>query len=86
MTIEILSKKSCVQCQATYRALDRKGLEYVVRDLEEDPAALELARSLGYLQAPIVIAGDAHWSGFRPDQINALANRAIHGLGAIGDA
>ncbi len=32
-----------------------------------------MVRGLGYLQAPVVIAGDEHWSGFRPDQINALA-------------
>ncbi len=24
---------------------------------------------LGYLQAPVVVAGGQHWSGFRPDRI-----------------
>ena len=42
-------------------------------DISQDAEALELVRGLGYLQAPVVIAGDEHWSGFRPDQINALA-------------
>lgn len=27
---------------------------------------------LGHLQAPVVIIDDAHWSGFRPDMIDAL--------------
>lgn len=29
--------------------------------------------ALGYLQAPVVVAGNDHWSGFRPDRIKALA-------------
>jgi glutaredoxin-like protein NrdH len=32
--------------------------------------------ALGYLQAPVVTAGDDHWSGFRPDRIKALSNHA----------
>jgi glutaredoxin-like protein NrdH len=71
--VTVYSKPACVQCDATYRALDKHGITYDVVDLTQDPTALELVRSLGYLQAPVVIAGDAHWSGFRPDQIAALA-------------
>ena len=69
----VYSKPACVQCDATYRALDKHGIAYDVVDLTQDPTALELVRSLGYLQAPVVIAGDTHWSGFRPDQIATLA-------------
>ena len=29
-------------------------------------------QGLGYKQAPVVIAGEDHWSGFRPDKIGAL--------------
>jgi glutaredoxin-like protein NrdH len=29
--------------------------------------------ALGYLQAPVVVVGNDHWSGFRPDRIRALA-------------
>lgn len=72
-TVTIYSKPACVQCDATYRALDRKGVEYEVVDLTKDAAALEQVRALGYLQAPVVVAGERHWSGFRPDEIAALA-------------
>jgi len=71
--VTVYSKPACVQCDATYRALDKHGIAYDVVDLTQDPTALELVRSLGYLQAPVVIAGDTHWSGFRPDQIATLA-------------
>ena len=28
---------------------------------------------LGYQQAPVVVAGEHHWSGFRPDRVKAVA-------------
>lgn len=73
MSITVYSKPACVQCTATTRALDARGISYDVVDLTEDSAALELVTSLGYRQAPVVIAGQAHWAGFRPDMIGALA-------------
>ena len=73
MSVTVYSKPVCVQCDATYRAMDKKGIAYTVVDITQDDQALQMVQSLGYLQAPVVIAGDEHWSGFRPDQINALA-------------
>jgi glutaredoxin-like protein NrdH len=73
MSVTVYSKPACVQCDATYRALDRKGVEYTVVDITQDAEALEMVRGLGDLQAPVVVAGDTHWSGFRPDQISAVA-------------
>jgi glutaredoxin-like protein NrdH len=73
MTVTVYSKPACVQCDATYRALDKHGVAYRTVDLTQDPAALELVRGLGYLQAPVVMAGDDHWSGYRPDKISVLA-------------
>lgn len=77
MSITVYSKPSCVQCDATYRALNKRGIEYTVVDLSVDSEALELVRSLGHQQAPVVIAGDDHWSGFRPDRITALAHSLV---------
>ena len=74
MTISVYSKPSCVQCTATYRALDKQGIEYEVFDLSEDEKALQTVKELGYLQAPVVVAGDDSWSGFRPDKINEPKN------------
>ncbi|GED11318.1 glutaredoxin-like protein NrdH [Cellulosimicrobium cellulans] len=73
--VTVYSKPACVQCDATYRALDRKGIEYTVVDISTDVDALEQVRALGYLQAPVVVAGEESWSGFRPDQITALSAR-----------
>ena len=72
MSLIVYSKPSCVQCTATYRALDAKGIEYTVVDLTTNPAALEYVMDeLGYSAAPVVVASDQdHWSGFRPDLID----------------
>lgn len=73
MSITVYSKPACVQCSATTRALDRKGIDYTVVDILEDAAAFALVQQLGYRQVPVVVAGEQHWSGFRPDKIGALA-------------
>ena len=77
MTVTVYSKPSCVQCNATYRTLDSKGIDYNVVDLSQDAEALEKVTALGYKQAPVVIADDKHWSGFQPDRINALAEQLV---------
>lgn len=73
MAITVYSKPNCVQCNATYRALDRAGLPYETVDISLDAEALEQVKSLGYAQAPVVMAAGDHWSGYRPDKIKALA-------------
>ncbi|WP_338857922.1 glutaredoxin-like protein NrdH (plasmid) [Gordonia hongkongensis] len=75
-TITVYTKPACVQCNATYKALDKQDLEYQVVDISTNEAARDYVMSLGYLQAPVVVAGDKHWSGFRPDHIKALGSAA----------
>ena len=70
--ITVYTKPACVQCNATYKALDKAGLDYKVVDISEDPEARDYVMGLGYLQAPVVVAGQQHWSGFRPDYVKSL--------------
>ena len=72
-TITVYTKPACVQCNATYKALDKHGLTYEVIDISTDEKARDYVMALGYLQAPVVQIGDEHWSGFRPDRIAAAA-------------
>lgn len=80
-TVRIYSKPRCVQCDATKRRLDEKGIPYIEEDAT-DPANTEAIKALGYQQAPVVIVSygdpknEEHWSGFRPDLIDLLAERA----------
>ena len=73
--ITVYTKPACVQCNATFRALDSRGIEYRTVDLSKDPNALDVVKAMGYMQAPVVVTENDHWSGFRPDKIAALAGQ-----------
>ena len=77
MSITVYTKPACVQCTATYKALDKQGIAYQKVDMTLDCQARDYVMALGYLQAPVVVAGSDHWSGFRPDRIKALAGAAL---------
>jgi glutaredoxin-like protein NrdH len=77
MSVTVYTKPACVQWNATYRALDRKGIEYKKVDISQDPAALEQIRDLGFMQAPVVITENDSWSGFRPDKIDELDTAVV---------
>ena len=77
MSIIVYAKPRCVQCDATTRALDKMGVAYSTIDVSQDAESLELILSLGYQQAPVVMAGDEHWSGYRPDKIKAVAQQLV---------
>ena len=71
--VTVYTLPSCVQCDSTKRVLTRHGIEFESIDLSEDEAAMALVKELGYNAAPVVVAGEDHWSGFRLDKISALA-------------
>ena len=73
MSVTVYSKPSCVQCNATFRALDKKGIDYRVVDVTEDQDAYQHVVGLGYQQVPVVETAQDHWSGYRPDKISSLA-------------
>lgn len=71
--VTVYTKPSCVQCNATYRALDKKGIAYNSVDITQDPEAYERLVALGFQQAPVVTAPTGDWSGFNPGKIDELA-------------
>ncbi|WP_367645944.1 glutaredoxin domain-containing protein [Paenarthrobacter ureafaciens] len=79
--LTVYSKPDCVQCDSTYRALDRHGVSYRTVDVTQSAAALAyITEELGYAQAPVCVVedgtGEDHWCGFRPDRIARLAAAA----------
>ena len=79
MTITVYSKPACVACDATYRKLNKHGIEYTSVNIIEDPEALTFVRRLdpSYAAAPVVLVEfedgtSAHWSGYRPSSIEGL--------------
>lgn len=83
--------EGCPQCNATKRHLDKAGIPYHWRDVTADPEAHAEASTYGYLGVPIVVAGDMHWQGFRPDRLDALGKlhtvaADVHALDAEAEA
>ena len=62
-------------CDSTFRALFSKGIDPEYINLAVDPDALQKVKELGYLQAPVVVLDEEHWSGFRPDKISEVVAR-----------
>jgi glutaredoxin-like protein NrdH len=67
--VTVYSLPACVQCTQTKNYLKKQGVQYSEILLSEDDAATQMVQALGYSSAPVVIYGDNHWSGFRPDLI-----------------
>ncbi|MHC6175434.1 glutaredoxin family protein [Glutamicibacter sp. X7] len=70
--ITVYSKPNCPQCTQTMRVLDRQGTEYRKVDITQDAEALAHVEALGYKAVPVVVAGEKHWYGFRPDLLAEL--------------
>ena len=73
MSVIVWSKTPCVQCKAVKRALDKKGVKYEEKALEDHPEQLEAFKAAGHMGAPIVQApGLTTFSGFQPDAVEAV--------------
>lgn len=71
--ITVYTANTCQQCHVTKRFLDKNGLTYQEINIDSDPSAREyVTQGLGYTQAPVVVAGDRHWSGFRYELLKSL--------------
>lgn len=70
--VTVYTKPGCVQCGATYRALDKKGIEFSVIDVTENPEAFEKLKAMGVQQMPAVETDNDFWTGFNPGKIKEL--------------
>lgn len=72
--VVVITAPNCIPCRFTKKRLADRGVPFEERNIAEDPEALELAKSLGHSQSPVVIAPDGtHFGGFDPDRIDALS-------------
>ena len=70
--VTVYTLPACVQCDSTKRYLKREFIEFEEVKLQDDPQAYEMVRAKGFTQAPIVVAGEDVWSGFRLDKLKSL--------------
>lgn len=68
--IQLYEKPSCGGCLASKRHMDRLGIKYETKSAIEHQDYL---KSLGYMQAPVIVTESDHWSGYQPNKIDDLA-------------
>lgn len=69
----VYTKPQCGQCDMTKMLMDKLDVKYRAVDISQDAEALALVKEMGYMSAPVIVSGDDHWSGFRPDKIKNLS-------------
>ena len=78
----VYGKSNCPQCDMTVKYLDRNETGFTYINIEHDQAAYDyVTKTLGYLQAPAVVAlypngSEQSWSGFRPDRLHGYVSTA----------
>lgn len=68
----VYSNPNCTACEQTKRFLTVKGIEFESKMISDSPEVFALIEEKGYASAPVVVAGDDSWSGFRLDKLNGL--------------
>ena len=81
--ITVYSKPGCVQCNATYRHLEVRGLSegdgYEKVSLLDHPDMVDTFKDKNLLQAPVVVVdGDLStaFAGFHPDRLDEAISSA----------
>lgn len=71
----VYSKKNCVKCDATKRALSRNSIPYEEKVISLDSEEAERLRDQGFQEFPVVYPGNGGepWTGFQLDKIKELA-------------
>lgn len=72
MSVVVYSNPNCTACEQTKRFLTVKGIEFEAKMIQDSPEVFSLIEEKGYASAPIVVAGEDSWSGFRLDKLNGL--------------
>lgn len=76
MQVTVYTTPTCPQCEMTKKTLTRGNVRYEVVDLSLDADAMAyVTKDLGYSAAPVVVAGEQHWSGFRLGAIQNLVKQ-----------
>lgn len=72
MPVIVYSNPNCQACEQTKRFLTVKGVKFESKMISESPEVFALIEEKGYTSAPVVVAGDESWSGFRLDRLSGL--------------
>ncbi len=70
--VVLFTQPSCAPCDRVRDFLVRRGVELEVRDVSQDPEALEELTELGYLATPVTVIGREVVVGFDRRRLERL--------------
>jgi glutaredoxin-like protein NrdH len=70
--VVVYSNPNCQACEQTKRFLTLKEIPFEAKMIQDSPEVFSLIEEKGYASAPVVVAGEDSWSGFRLDKLNSL--------------
>lgn len=70
--VTVYSNPNCTACEQTKRFLTLKGVVFESKMISESPEIFPLIEEKGYTSAPVVVAGEDSWSGFRLERLSTL--------------
>ena len=62
--VTVFSSPGCVICARVKDYLARRGVDYVERDVIDDPGAMDELNELGLMTTPVTLVGDRPVIGF----------------------
>ncbi|MCY9807156.1 glutaredoxin-like protein NrdH [Lentilactobacillus senioris] len=72
--VTIYSKNNCMQCKMTKRYLTEHDVVFEEHNINEQPEYINYLKSNGFQSLPVIeIEGQPAFSGFRPQQLQAVA-------------
>lgn len=74
--IEVFTQTHCAPCRQLEAFLREREISFTVRDVGEDPAALEELVSRGYMATPVTRIGETWVTGFRRTELERLLEAA----------
>lgn len=77
MQVTVYTQVNCQPCRLTGMKLKQLSIEFSAVRLDQDAAAVDAVKALGYAAAPVVVVdfGDGaswSWQGYRPSEIEKL--------------
>lgn len=70
--IEVFTQQHCAPCRLVEAFLRERGMPFIVRDVDRDPAALDTVIARGYMTAPVTRIGVEWVVGFNKRALERL--------------
>ena len=63
--VEVFTQAHCSSCRKIERYLESRGVEFKVRSVDAEPAALEEISARGYMTTPVTRIGEQWIAGYK---------------------